>query len=165
MSTTQQQVATTPSAAAASITKTLQPFDLPQQLTDDLVFHLSKSPELVPFLMQFEHNLPEPAGSRAITCALTIAGFYFLGGFIPLLPYFLVPQTEVMLALMWSLGVMAVALFVFGYTKTCFVSGWKGRANTWQGFKGGCQMIVVGGIAAGCAMGLVRAFHSMSGGT
>lgn len=161
LSTTQEQVENAPSAAAASITDTLAPFDLPRQLTDDLVFHLSKSPQLVPFLMQFEHNLPEPASSRAITCALTIAGGYFLGGFIPLLPYFLVPQTEVMLALFWSLGVMAVALFVFGYVKTCFVAGWKGGNNIWQGFKGGFQMVVVGGLAAGSAMGLVRLFHSL----
>lgn len=146
--------------SAASLSEVFAPFDLPQNLTDDLTFHLAKSPHLVQFLMHFQHTLPEPASSRAITCALTIAGGYFLGGFIPLLPYFLVPRSEVLLALYWSLGVMALSLFVFGYGKTCFVSGWRGSRNVLAGAKGGLIMILVGGIAAGCAMALVRLFHS-----
>lgn len=157
-------MATNPSAAAASISDVLSPFELPQNLNEDLTFHLSKSPHLVQFLMHFQHTLPEPASSRAITCALTIAGGYFLGGFIPLVPYFLVPRTEVLLALYWSLGVMALCLFIFGYVKTCFVSGWKGSKNIWEGTKGGAQMVIVGGVAAGCAMALVRLFHSWAGG-
>ena len=76
------------------------------------------------------------------------------------MPYFLVPRTEVVLALEWSLGVMALALFAFGYGKTCFVSGWRGSKNVWEGTKGGIQMCCVGGLAAGCAMGLVRLFHA-----
>lgn len=160
LSTTEDEVARTPSAAATSISEVFAPFELPQNLTDDLAFHLAKSPHLTQFLMNFQHNLPEPAGSRAITCALTIAAGYFLGGFIPLIPYFLVPRTEVLLALYISLGVMALCLFIFGYVKTCFVSGWKGSRNIMDGTKGGLQMVVVGGLAAGCAMGLVRLFHS-----
>lgn len=65
-----------------------------------------------------------------------------------------------LLALYWSLGVMTLCLFTFGYVKTCFVSGWKGSENVFSGTKGGFQMVIVGGIAAGCAMGLVRLFHS-----
>jgi len=112
--------------------------------------------------MHFQHTLPEPEGSRAITCALTIACGYFLGGFIPLVPYFLVPRTEVMLALEWSLGVMALALFAFGYGKTCFVTGFRGSANVWAGTKGGLQMMVVGGLAAGIAMAVIRLFNVWS---
>jgi len=146
--------------AATSIRDVFQPYDLPQALTEDLTFHLAKSPNLVQFLMHFQHTQPEQAASRAITCALTIACGYFLGGFIPLLPYFLVGKEQVMLALWWSLGVMAVSLFAFGYGKTCFVCGWRGSHNIWEGTKGGAQMMVVGGLAAGCAMGLVRLFHA-----
>ncbi|GAB7344868.1 hypothetical protein MBLNU457_3312t1 [Dothideomycetes sp. NU457] len=165
LSSTRTQVSTTPSAATSSIAEILSPFDLPQHLTDDLTFHLSKSPHLVPFLMHFQHNLPEPESSRAITCALTIACGYFLGGFIPLVPYFLVPRTEVVLALEWSLGVMALALFVFGYGKTCFVTGFRGRANVCAGVKGGVQMMVVGGLAAGIAMAVIRLFSVWSSGS
>ena len=158
------EVDNTPSATAESIRDTFAPYDLPQHLMDDLIAHLTKSPQLLPFMMQFHHNLPEAASSRAITCALTIAGGYFLGGFIPLLPYFLVPRTEVLLALYYSLGVMVLALFTFGYSKTCFVTGWRGGRNIWKGFVGGTQMMVIGGVAAGCAMGLVRLFNNAAQG-
>ncbi|KAF2149024.1 putative vacuolar iron transporter Ccc1 [Myriangium duriaei CBS 260.36] len=160
--TTQRDVDMTPFTSAESIRETLEPFELPQHLMDDLVAHLTKSPQLLPFLMQFHHNMPEAAPSRAITCAMTIAGGYFLGGFIPLLPYFLVQRSEVMLALYYSLAVMALALFAFGYGKTCFVTGWKGKTNIWKGVKGGSQMMIIGGIAAACAMGLVRLFNHFS---
>lgn len=55
---------------------------------------------------------------------------------------------------------MAMALFVFGYVKTCFVAGWKGKNKVVQGLIGGAQMVVVGSAAAGAAMGVVRAFKS-----
>jgi hypothetical protein len=51
---------------------------------------------------------------------------------------------------------MAVTLFVFGYAKTCIVRGWRGNCNVVAGIKGGVQMCVVGGVAAGAAIGLVR---------
>jgi VIT1/CCC1 family predicted Fe2+/Mn2+ transporter len=113
--------------------------------------------------MRFEHTLPEPTGYRAITCALTIALGYFIGGFIPLLPYIFVAQNDVALGLYWSIGVMAIALFTFGYVKTCFVAGWRGWRNRLRGVKGGIEMVIVGGVAAGAAMGLVIAFDHNAG--
>lgn len=86
---------------------------------------------------------------------------------MPLLPYFFVPQDNVYLGLYWSIGIMTIALFVFGYVKTCFVKGWKGWRKTMMGAKGGIEMIFVGGLAAAAAMGLVKAFDrnpGMSGG-
>ncbi|KAF2766577.1 DUF125-domain-containing protein [Teratosphaeria nubilosa] len=160
---TNNLVSTSSASAAESIKAVFSPYDLPQNLTEDLTFHLAKSPHLVQFLMHFEHALPEQEPSRAITCALTIALGYFLGGFLPLLPYFFVGREEVMHALWWSLGVMAVSLFAFGYGKTCFVAGWRGSKNVWDGTKGALQMVVVGGVAAGCAMALVRVFNELSG--
>ena len=49
-------------------------------------------PQLLDFLMHFGHVLPEPPNSRPLTCALTIAGGYFIGGLIPLLPYIIVDR-------------------------------------------------------------------------
>lgn len=74
---------------------------------------------------------------------------------LPLSPYFFVDS--VMKALYISVAVMVVALFVFGYGKTCVVVGWRGRVR--EGMWGGGQMVVVGGAAAGAAMGLVRVFN------
>ena len=54
---------------------------------------------------------------------------------------------------------MVVALFAFGWVKTGIVSGWKGRERILGGVKSGVQMVVVGGVAAGAAVGLVRAIN------
>lgn len=52
---------------------------------------------------------------------------------------------------------MAVALFAFGWVKTAVVCGWRGKENVWAGLKGALQMVMIGGAAAGAAVGLVRA--------
>ena len=51
---------------------------------------------------------------------------------------------------------MAVTLFVFGYVKTAIVRGWVGSAHVIESLKGGVQMEVVGTLAAGAAIALVR---------
>lgn len=81
---------------------------------------------------------------------------------MPLVPYFFVGPNDAFFALQWSIATMAVALFVFGYGKTCFVSGWKGSRNCKRGLVGGLQMVLVGGVAAGSAMGLVKAFSMLA---
>ncbi|KAG9567480.1 putative vacuolar iron transporter Ccc1, partial [Aureobasidium melanogenum] len=162
LSSTRTQVEETPSAAACSVSTILESFELPENLVNELSFHLSKSPHLLDFLMRFEHMQPEPASSRAITCAITIALGYLIGGLVPLIPYFFVPREDVLLALYWSFGVMLSCLFVFGYSKTCFVAGWRGKEKVWQGVIGGLQMMFVGGVAAGCAMGIIRVFHNLA---
>lgn len=118
---------------------------------------------MVDFITRFEHCAEEPGSSRALTSALTIALAYFLGGLVPLLPYLCVGESEVMLGLWISVGVMAVALFSFGYVKTCIVTGWEGMRCVRMGLFGGAQMVVVGGAAAGAAMGLVKLFDGMGG--
>jgi hypothetical protein len=67
--------------------RALQPSE---SLTTDLTNCLEEcgSERMVDFVMPLEHALPEPTSSRAIICALTIALGYFIGGFVPLLPYF-----------------------------------------------------------------------------
>lgn len=81
---------------------------------------------------------------------------------MPLVPYFFVGPDDAFIALAWSAATMVVALFVFGYCKTCFVSGWKSRADVLRGLFGGVQMVVVGGAAAGAAMGLVKLFQLLA---
>jgi len=114
---------------------------------------------LMRFLMRFEHELPEPPSNRAFTCALTIALGYFVGGFVPLVPYFFVGGDQVRRGLLWSAGVMLVTLFVFGYAKTAAVHGCRGLGAVWKAIRGGAEMMVVGSLAAGAAMGLVVLFN------
>lgn len=77
------------------------------------------------------------------------------------MPYFFVDNVRTGLG--WSVGIMIIALFAFGYTKTAFVSGWQGWRNIGTGVRGGMEMVVVGSAAAGAAMGLVIAFNSHAG--
>ncbi|KAL4935597.1 hypothetical protein BDV06DRAFT_125277 [Aspergillus oleicola] len=109
------------------------------------------------FLITFHHKESEPDCNQAWTSAITLALGYFVGGFIPLVPYFF--ANEVLFALYCSVAVMAVTLLVFGYVKTGAVRGWSGRDNILAGLKGGIQMVLVGGVAAGAAIGLVRVIN------
>ncbi|GAD93286.1 vacuolar iron transporter Ccc1, putative [Paecilomyces variotii No. 5] len=162
---TREQTVTDPSSVDGIISEIFAPYDLPSNLLNELTTHLSESPNLPSFLMNFHHTLPEPSGSRAVVCAITIALGYFVGGFVPLLPYFFVGPHDAFLALRWSIATMVIALFLFGYCKTCYVSGWRGARNIRSGVIGGVQMVIVGGLAAGSAMALVKLFQSLADST
>ncbi|KAJ5493291.1 Vacuolar iron transporter cccA [Penicillium diatomitis] len=162
---TENQTMVDPDSVSTTIEDIFEPYELPAELVSQLKTHLSASPMLPSFLMNFHHTLPEPSDSRAVMCALTIALGYFIGGFVPLLPYFFVGPEDAFIALRWSIATMAIALFLFGYGKTCFVSGWAGRRNVRKGVIGGFQMVLVGGVAAGSAMGLVKVFQLWANGS
>jgi VIT1/CCC1 family predicted Fe2+/Mn2+ transporter len=134
-----------------------EPYNLPPSTLTDLTRHLSQSPKLIDFVMQFQHCTEEPAASRAFTSAITIALGYFLGGLLPLIPYFC--TRDLLTGLKASIGVMVFALFTFGYVKTGVVVGWHGGRNIRMGCWGGLQMVIIGSVAAGSAMGLVTAFN------
>lgn len=165
MKETQTQATNDPASVSDTISDIFEPYELPSELVAQLKNHLSTSPMLPSFLMNFHHTLPEPSDSRAVMCALTIALGYFIGGFVPLVPYFFVGPQDAYIALRWSIVTMVIALFMFGYGKTCFVSGWSGRRNVRKGLVGGIQMVLVGGIAAGSAMGLVKGFQMLADGS
>jgi VIT1/CCC1 family predicted Fe2+/Mn2+ transporter len=155
----QRLIATNPQAVMADMSEVFEPYNLPPSTLSDLTSHLADSPKLVDFVMQFQHCSEPPAASRAFTSALTIALGYFLGGLLPLIPYFCVSRDQLYTGLYISIGVMVFALFVFGYVKTCIVIGWHGGRNIRHGCYGGLQMVIIGSFAAGAAMGLVRAFN------
>ena len=54
---------------------------------------------------------------------------------------------------------MVLALFAFGFGKTYAIRGWDGggKDDKKAAVRGGIQMVVVGGVAAGAAMGMVKA--------
>lgn len=159
---TKEQTLTDPLSVTETISDIFAPYDIPPELVSQLTIHLASSPMLPSFLMNFHHTMQEPSGSRALICALTIALGYFIGGFVPLIPYFFVGSHEAFVGLRWSIATMAVALFLFGYSKTCFVNGWRGAGNLRRGVVGGLQMVLVGGVAAGSAMALVKGFQVLA---
>ena len=111
----------------------------------------SQPKNLIDFVIRFGKGLEEPAEGREFTSALTIGISYFLGGFVPLFPYFF--TTVVKTGLMVSVIVMLVTLFIFGYIKTSISLGddcGKGKK-----ISEGLQMVAIGSIAAGAAWTLV----------
>lgn len=152
---TNQLIETSPYETSAIVHDTFAALGLSEDAISQINSSLHGSHErLLDFLITFHHKESAPDGNQAWTSAITLAIGYFVGGFIPLIPYFIVDRVAV--ALNYSIGVMAITLLAFGYIKTCIVRGWKGSDNITAGIKGGVQMCFVGGAAAGAAIGLVR---------
>ncbi|KAK3689268.1 VIT family-domain-containing protein [Podospora appendiculata] len=103
----------------------------------------------VSFMMDFELRLPEPDVSRAWVSALTMGLSYFIGGLVPMLPYF-VMQTA-MHALAVSVAITAVILVVFGFMKN-WVTIRTRRAGLW----GALETLCIGAAAAGTSYLIVR---------
>jgi VIT1/CCC1 family predicted Fe2+/Mn2+ transporter len=115
---------------------------LDPQAAEPIVEALSRDPDRwVDFMMKFELGLEEPEPKRARNSSLTIGLSYIAGGIIPLAPYMLIGNPVT--ALLVSVVVTLVALFVFG-----FVKGKYTGVNPW---KSAWQTTVVGGLAAGVA--------------
>lgn len=100
----------------------------------------------VDFMMKFELGFEEPDPKRARNSAVTIAVSYILGGLVPLAPYMLVG--ELYRALLVSMVVTLVALFIFGFV--------KGRMTGISPWRGGLQTVLIGGLASAAAFGLAK---------
>jgi VIT1/CCC1 family predicted Fe2+/Mn2+ transporter len=100
----------------------------------------------VDFMMRFELGFEEPDPLRARNSAITIAASYILGGMVPLSSYMLVDSLRT--ALLVSVAVTLLALFVFGYVKA--------KMTGVSPFRGGLQTVVIGGLASAAAFGLAR---------
>jgi hypothetical protein len=143
-------------------------------MVDSLGNHITSLPAnlQIEFIMHFHHRSSTEQPDRAIWSASIIALGYFLGGAIPLLPYLLAGTDCTVSTAFWrSCFVMVVALFLFGAVKTRLLldapQQWEGnyiRQEKFLGFskqhikqyvRGGIEMIVLGGFAAGAAMSVV----------
>lgn len=111
----------------------------------------NKPKNLIDFVIRFGRGLEEPAEGREFTSALTIGLSYFLGGFVPLLPYFFCKVVKT--GLLVSVIVMLITLFIFGFIKTSISLGEDcGNAKK---VSEGFQMVAIGSVAAGAAWTLV----------
>src|SRR5437764_5885973 len=101
----------------------------------------------VDFMMRFELGFAEaPDPKRAVRSASTIAASYVVGGLVPLSSYMLL--TNLSTALLVSVGVTLVALFVFGYV--------KGVLTGISPLQGALRTVLIGGLASAAAFGLAR---------
>ena len=144
----EQEVREKPAAEAAEVMELLQSYGLTAEESTPLVDAFSRRPKAwVDFMMRFELGLEKPDPRRAIASALTIAGAYVAGGFIPLSPYFF--SSTVRTSLVLSVAVTLMALAAFGYVKGHFTGTGPVR--------GALQTVLIGGLAAAAAFAIARA--------
>jgi VIT1/CCC1 family predicted Fe2+/Mn2+ transporter len=112
-----------------------------------IVESLARRPtDFADFMMRFELGLEKPKPKRAMTSGATIGGAYILGGLIPLSPYILMADARP--ALLWSVGITVVALFIFGYI--------KGRFTGNKPIRSAIQTCLIGSVAAAVAFFIAR---------
>lgn len=150
------EVDTIPDEEAEEIFDIFHEYGVSREACAPLVDDLKKNKEnWVDFMMVFELNLQKPKRNRAFVSAFTIGASYAIGGLVPLLPYFFVEQVQT--GLWISVSVTAVALLVFGYVKSGITCQWQSRRTS---VVGSLNMLLVGGLAAAGAYGLVAAIQT-----
>jgi len=131
----------------AEVVEVFKAYGVTEEDSMPLVNALRERPQSwVDFMMRFELGLEKPDPKRALRSALTIAGAYIAGGFIPLSPYILLPAASNALAV--SVVVTLLALAVFGYVKGHFTGAAPLRSAA--------QTVLIGGVAAGAAFLIAR---------
>jgi vacuolar iron transporter family protein len=115
----QLEIKEKPEAEKAEVMEIFQSYGLTAEESAPVVEALSKRPGAwVDFMMRLELGLDKPEPGRALTCAVTIALSYIVGGLIPLSPYMLLPVART--ALLVSVVATLLALLIFGYIKGRF---------------------------------------------
>ncbi len=143
----EREVITVPDREAEEVEEIFRTYGLTEEESAAVVSSLRRRPiDWVNFMMRFELGLEEPEAGRAWKSALTIAGAYIIGGFVPLSAYML--MTDAQAALKVSVLVTLVALSVFG--------GIKARVTGQPVWKGASQTTFIGGLAAAAAFGIAR---------
>ena len=133
---------------ASEVAEVFQSYGLTTEESTLIVDALRKRPEAwVDFMMRFELGLEKPNPRRAFISAVTIAGAYIAGGFIPLGPYVVLSSARNALAV--SAVTTLFALAVFGYI--------KGRFTGAPPVRSAIQTVFIGGLAAAVAFLLARA--------
>jgi VIT1/CCC1 family predicted Fe2+/Mn2+ transporter len=143
-----------PRQAGDVVRETFSDYNFPAAAMEEVVDRLVSRPEgMVEFLMRFHRLLTKDdfTAVRAVRSGATISAGYFFGGLVPLLPYLLFDEMRVAFA--GSVVVMVVTLFAFGWVKTALLAEKDWRVC----LRDGVQMVVLGSVAAGAAMGCVKA--------
>jgi VIT1/CCC1 family predicted Fe2+/Mn2+ transporter len=143
------EVVERPDDERREVREILETYGLGADHIASILSHFEAKPKAwVDWMMRFELGMEEPDPRRALRSALTIAGSYIAGGFIPLSPYMI--STQASDALKYSVISTAVALAVFGYI--------KGRFTGAPPIRSSIQTTVIGGLAAGAAYSIAKLF-------
>ncbi len=142
-----REVAEIPHEEMREVSEVFQAYGLSEEETWPIVQALRKQPRnWIDFMMRFELGLERPDPRRAVISALTIAGAYIAGGFIPLAPYIFSHTPSV--ALLFSVAVTLAALLIFGFV--------KGRFTGTRPVRSALQTALIGSVAAGAAFLIAR---------
>ena len=142
-----REVAEIPHEEMREVAEVFQAYGLTEDETWPIVQALRKQPSnWIDFMMRFELGLEKPEPRRAVISALTIAGAYVAGGFIPLTPYIVANTAST--ALLFSVAVTLAALFIFGFI--------KGRFTGTKPMRSALQTALIGSVAAGAAFAIAR---------
>jgi vacuolar iron transporter family protein len=145
----QIEIVDVPDVELAEVGQVFEAYGLSNEEIAPILRSFRNRPEAwIDFMMRFELGLEAPNPKRALTSALTIAGAYIVGGFIPLGPYFVFTSTQP--ALVTSIVVTLAALLIFGYI--------KGRFTGLRPIRSALQTALIGGLAAAAAFGIARVF-------
>jgi VIT1/CCC1 family predicted Fe2+/Mn2+ transporter len=124
------------------VVEILENYGLTRKESIPIVESLAARPkDFADFMMRFELGLEKPNPKRALQSGGTIGGAYIFGGLIPLAPYILFD--EIYPALLWSVSITVIALFVFGYIKGTFTGT--------KPLKSAVQTCLIGSVAAATA--------------
>ncbi len=136
-----------PETEAAEVGQVFRDYGLPEATVTAVVSAIrSDRKRWVDFMMKFELGMEAPDPRRARNSALTIALSYVAGGLVPLAPYFFLGSIRV--ALLGSVIVTLLALFLFGFI--------KGRFTTRRPLRSAWQTVLVGGLAASAAFAIAK---------
>ncbi len=142
-----REVAEIPHEEMREVAEVFQAYGLTEDETWPIVQALRKQPSnWIDFMMRFELGLEKPEPQRAVISALTIAGAYVAGGFIPLTPYIVAHTAST--ALLFSVAVTLAALFIFGLV--------QGRFTGTKPLRSALQTALIGSVAAGAAFAIAR---------
>jgi len=147
-----REVKEIPDEEMREVAQVFKSYGLSDKDSAPIVEALSKNPKKwVDFMMRFELGLEKPDPKRALASALTIGGAYAVGGLIPLSPYVVASvfgSITVTTALLVSVTLTLIALFVFGFI--------KGRFTGTKPMRSALQTAFIGSVAAGAAFGIAR---------
>ncbi len=148
-----REVVEIPEEEMREVAQVFHSYGLSHEESAPIVEALSKHPKKwVDFMMRFELGLEKPDPKRAFVSAFTIAASYIAGGLIPLAPYIVaefIKSITVSSALLYSVALTLVALFIFGFV--------KGRFTGTRPLRSALQTALIGSLAAGAAFLIARA--------
>ncbi|KAH8551341.1 Ccc1 family [Umbelopsis sp. PMI_123] len=132
------------------IVELFESYGMDRASLEPMLAKLRESPErAVDFHMRFELNLEKPDPNRSWMSAVTIGSSYFVGGLIPLIPYFFYEKARP--ALYMSVLITSLTLLIFGYVKSMYLT-------PRQAVIGALQTLAIGAAAAASSYLMVYLF-------